>query len=227
MITRHIWKLSPSDFAFLWEECKTCFYLKVVNGIQRPPLIMPKIFMTIDSQMKRCFEGVRTESITSDMPEGIVEHSEKWVQSQPITIPGHISSCFIVGRFDTVVKLDDGTYGVVDFKTSERKAEHLSIYSRQLHAYAYALDNPGPGKPHLSPISKLGLLVFNPDSFTNHLGLGSLEGRLSWIEIPRNNEVFLEFLSEVLTLLEQPFPPDSSPECKWCQYRDTSRQTGL
>lgn len=47
MITRHSWKLSPSDFAFLWEECKRCFYLKVVNGIQRPPLIMPKIFMTL------------------------------------------------------------------------------------------------------------------------------------------------------------------------------------
>jgi hypothetical protein len=69
--------------------------------------------------------------------------------------------------------------------------------------------------------------IHDPNSFTNHLGLGSLEGPLSWIEIPRNHEAFLEFLSEVLTLLEQPFTPDSSPECKWCQYRDTSRQTGL
>jgi len=31
-------KLSPSDFAFLWEQCKRCFYLKVVHGIRQPSM---------------------------------------------------------------------------------------------------------------------------------------------------------------------------------------------
>ena len=46
------WRLSPSDFAFLWEECKRCFYLKVVKEFYRPRSLMPKIFNVIDAQMK-------------------------------------------------------------------------------------------------------------------------------------------------------------------------------
>lgn len=29
------YKLSPSDFAFLYEECKRCYYLKVIHNISR------------------------------------------------------------------------------------------------------------------------------------------------------------------------------------------------
>jgi hypothetical protein len=47
------WKLSPSDFAFLWEECQRCFYLKVVRQFYRPWSPMPKIFTKIDGIMKR------------------------------------------------------------------------------------------------------------------------------------------------------------------------------
>ena len=35
-MSNRAWKLSPSDFAFLWQECKRCFYLKNVTGFQRP-----------------------------------------------------------------------------------------------------------------------------------------------------------------------------------------------
>ena len=49
------WILNPSDFAFLWEECKRCFYLKIVSGFRRPGGPMPKIFNIIDEQMKTHF----------------------------------------------------------------------------------------------------------------------------------------------------------------------------
>ena len=62
------WTLSPSNFAFLWEECKRCFYLKIVSGVRRPGGPMPKIFTIIDAQMKgrflannSIFGGIRTE----------------------------------------------------------------------------------------------------------------------------------------------------------------------
>lgn len=221
-------RLSPSDFAFLWEGCKRCFYLKVVEGFPRPHSIMPKIFTVIDLQMRECFSGARTEEIAAGMPSGVIAYGEKWVQSEPITVPGNSSTCFIRGKFDTVVKLDDGTHAVVDFKTSARKAEHLPLYARQLHAYAYALENPDPGKFALSPITKLGLLVFEPDSFCNKsVNAASLEGSMKWIEIPRDDGSFLEFLAEVMSVLEQPSPPGGAPSCEWCQYRDTSRRTGL
>ena len=63
-----------------------------------------------------------------------------------------------------MVSFDDGTYGVMDFKTSNPSSESAELYSRQLHAYAYALEHPAPGKLALSPVTKLGLLYFYPDS---------------------------------------------------------------
>lgn len=221
-------KLSPSDFAFLWEECKRCFYLKAVDDFPRPSSPMPKIFNVIDSGMNKCFSGARTEQIAPGMPPGVVEYGQKWVQSEPIEVPGSSSTCFISGRFDTVARFDDGTYGVIDFKTSSTRGENLPLYGRQLHAYAHALENAAPSKLALSPISKLGLLVFEPQDFCNKGdSVASLEGSMKWIEIPRDDASFLEFLAEVVSILELPSPPGGSASCEWCQYRDTSRRTGL
>lgn len=227
-MAQHNWKLSPSDFAFLWEDCKRCFYLKIVSGFQRPRPIMPKIFGIIDNEMKAFFAGKRTGDFVTALPAGVVEYGEKWVESSPISISSHSSTCFVRGKFDTAIKFDDGTYGVVDFKTSERKAEHVPLYGRQLHAYALALENPAAGKLSLRPITRLGLLVFDPSSYSLAAdGTSSLSGGLTWIEIPRDKTGFLGFLGEVLDVLEQPDPPGGTPSCQWCAYRDTSRRTRL
>jgi hypothetical protein len=224
----HCWKLSPSDFAFLWEECKRCFYLKVVTGFLQPRPPMPKIFNLIDAKMKSCYANKRKQSIVPNLPPGVVEYGENWVESQAILLPNETATCFIRGRLDTVMKFDDGTYGVIDFKTSTRKAEHVSLYARQLHAYCYALEHPAPGNLGLSPVSRLGLLVFEPSSYVHSHGQeASLSGGLSWVEIPRDDQGFLDYLAEVLAVLEQPQAPGGSPSCEWCQYRDASRRTGL
>ena len=161
------WKLSPSDFAFLWEECKRCFYLKVVCQFARPRSPMPKIFTQIDLLMKQYFSGKSTTDIAPTLPPGVVGFGEQWVESQPISLPDHTSTCFIRGKFDTVVRFEDGSYGVIDFKTSESRSEHVPLYSRQLHAYAYALENAAPGKLQLSPVSRLGLLCVEPSQMLN------------------------------------------------------------
>ncbi|MFQ5874584.1 MAG: hypothetical protein ACE5JL_12395, partial [Dehalococcoidia bacterium] len=112
-------RLSPSDFAFLWEECKRCFYLKVAGNYDRPRTPMPSIFKRIESTMQRYFAGKSTEEFDPSLPPGVVEFGEKWVESRPISVPGHAATCYIRGKFDTVVKFEDGSYGVIDFKTTE------------------------------------------------------------------------------------------------------------
>lgn len=222
------WTLSPSDFAFLWEECKRCFYLKIVSSFRRPGGPMPKIFTVIDEQMKVHFTGKRTSDVLPALPSGILDPSGSWVQSTPLTVPRHSSTCVIRGKLDSIVKFDDGTYGVIDFKTSATKAEHVPLYGRQLHAYALALENAAPGNLALRPITKLGLVVFEPHNFSGeHNTPAALTGGLSWVEAPRNDAAFLAFLAEVLDVLELPNPPGGSAACEWCQYRDTSRRTGL
>ena len=221
-------KLSPSDFAFLWEECKRCFCLKIAAGLRRPPGPFPRIFGTIDNAMKNCFMKRRTEEIVASMPPGLVAFGEEWVESTPIAVPGRESTCFIRGKFDTVLQFDDGTYGVIDFKTTRSSPKHLAKYSRQLHAYAWALENPAPDKFTVAPVSKFGLLVYEPGRFSHELDAdAALTGRLEWIEIPRDDKEFLKYLAEVVEILELPEAPPPRRSCAWCKYRDASRETGL
>lgn len=221
-------KLSPSDFAFLWEDCKRCFYLKISAGFRRPPGPFPRIFGTIDNAMKDCFMKKRTEEIVAAMPPGVVAFGEEWVESTPIEVPGRDSTCFIRGKFDTVLQLDDDTYGVIDFKTTRVSPKHLAKYSRQLHAYAWALENPAPDKFTVAPVTKLGLLVYEPWRFSHEINDdAALTGKLAWVEIPRDDDEFINYLSEVVEVLELPEAPPARRSCAWCKYRDASRETGL
>ena len=218
------WKLSPSDFAFLWQECQRCFYLKVVHRVNRP-MTMPGIFNKIDSMMKQYFANKTTTEISSALPPGNVAYGEKWVESLPIALPGHMSTCFIRGKFDTVVKFEDGSFGVIDFKTSEIRSSSVSRYTRQLHSYAYALENPAPGKLSLAPVSKLGLLCVEPvEMLSTGGGSYAYKAEPTWIDCPRDDEAFIAFLGNVLDVLDRPEPPEGEPKCRWCQYRDSTRQ---
>jgi len=222
------WILNPSDFAFLWEECRRCFYLKVADNFPRPKLLLPKIFKIIDTHMKEFYAGKPTRDTMPFLPPGVVVAGADWVRSVPLAVPGHTSTCAIRGRVDSVLRFDDGSYGVIDFKTSGTTRRQTELYSRQLHAYAVALENAASKSLSLAPVTKLGLVVFEPDTFSGGSnGPACLSGPVNWVEILRDDSGFFAFLKEVLDILTLPTPPDASPACEWCRYRDTSRRTGL
>jgi hypothetical protein len=213
------YKLSPSDLTFLYEGCKRCFYQKVVNNITQPSIPLPSIFSQIASLLKNHYDGKHTSELHIALPTGTVSHGEKWVRSQTIELPNHKSTCYISGRFDIVVSFDDNSYGVIDFKTSNPSSDSAHFYSRQLHAYAYALEHPAPGKLALSPVTKLGLLYFYPDSvIQQNMEQLSYQANIKWIEIEKDEQGFLGFIDEVLSILELPEAPEHSPNCKWCEY---------
>lgn len=213
------YKLSPSDLTFLYDGCKRCFYQKVVNGIAQPSIPLPSIFSKIAGLLKNHYDGKPTSELHKDLPPGIVSHGEKWVRSQAIQLPNHDATCYISGRFDIVISFDDGTYGVIDFKTSNPSKDSARMYSRQLHAYAYALEHPASGKLALSPVTKLGLLYFYPDSISQqNLERLFYEAEITWVEIEKDEEGFLDFIDEVLDVLELPEAPEHSPTCQWCNY---------
>lgn len=213
------YKLSPSDLTFLYDGCKRCFYQKVVNNIAQPSIPIPSIFSQIASLLKNHYDGKSTSELHVALPPGIVSHGEKYVKSTPIQLPNHDATCYISGRFDIVVSFDDGSYGVIDFKTSNPNSESAALYSRQLHAYAYALEHPASGKLDLSPVTKLGLLYFYPES-VNQQGIERLsyEADITWIKIEKDERGFLNFIDGVLDLLELPKPPEHSETCQWCNY---------
>jgi hypothetical protein len=226
-MTEHIWKLSPSDLTFLWDECPRCFYLKVVHRFNRPATAFPGIFSRIDSLMKGYFEGRTTAEFTPDLPSGVVRMGGKGVESIPLRLPGHAAVCTIAGRFDSVLEFEDGSYAVVDFKTTSPRLEHVAFYSRQLHAYAYALEHPAPGKLNLAPVTRMGQFSLDLDGLERHSeDRFALLGPVLWQECPRDEAGFMAFLEVVMGVLEQPELPPAGEKCGFCKYRDSSRATG-
>jgi len=213
------YKLSPSDLTFLYEGCKRCFYLKVTKKITRPSIPLPSIFSKIAGLLKEYYDGKRTEELNPSLSPGIVKYGEKWVESKNIYFRHNRDTCYIKGRFDIVIEFDDGTYGVYDFKTANPEGEYSSFYGRQLHSYAYALENPADGALSLSPVSKLGLLYFYPTKVSQtRIDWLSFDAQIHLIEIEKNEQEYLSFLDEALTFLESDEPPSHFIDCQWCNY---------
>ncbi len=217
-----VYKLSPSDLTYSFEGCKFCFSLKVKNKITQPSMPMPGIFSAIAGRQKEFYSGRRTETFSSELPPGIVEYAEQWVESIPIKFEGIAASCYIKGRFDMVVKFDDGSFGVIDCKTASPSESKSQMYGRQLQAYAYALENPAAGQLSLKPITKLGLLYFEPTSFEQHnLKEQLFKGNLVWYEVQRDDPGFMKFMQNVLAILDS---DDITPQtCHTCEYCKTGK----
>jgi len=211
-------KLSPSDFAFLWNECKRCFYLKIAKNIRRPSTPMPTIFVKIDSIMKDYFENRCTTEFDKSLPKGKVEFGDRWIQSKVFDHKETGNKFFIKGKTDTVVSFEDGSYGIIDFKTSKIKPENVEKYSRQLHAYSVALEKPEVGKPFLKPIRTLGLLVVEPMSMFGDENGCSFKNSMSWQPIQKNYTGFKKFVDEMMSVLSLEEAPESDQKCQWCKY---------
>ncbi len=213
------YKLSPSDLTFGYQGCKRCFYLKVVHGISQPSIPLPSIFTQIANLLKNHYDGKHTSSLHTALPPGAVILGEKRVKSSVIQLPNHEDTCYISGRFDIVLSFDDGSYGVIDFKTGNPSKESANLYKRQLQAYAYALENPAFRALAISPITKLGLLYFYPSGINqNNLEKLSYEAEITWIEVEKDEDSFLGFVDDVLGFLELLEAPGCSPTCQWCGY---------
>jgi len=212
------YKLLPSDLIYLYDGCKHCFYLKVKHGIAQPSMPMASIFTTIANLQKSFYGNKRTEEFSLAMPPGRVEFGEKNVATNPLSFKGTSSTCYLTGRFDLIVKLDDGTYGVIDCKTAKGNDKKTQMYGRQLQAYTIALENPAPRKLALKPVTKLGLLYLEPDKFEQVAeDRQSLQGNLTWVEVPRDDNAFMGFLEEVVDLLDGAVPEmQRCDECEHC-----------
>ncbi len=213
------YKLSPSDLTYLFEGCKYCFGVKVKYSIGQPSIPMPGIFSIIASCQSRFYSGKRTEEFCKALPPGTIEYSEKWVQSLPIKLDNSNNTCYISGRFDFVIKFDDGTFGVIDCKTANPSDLKTKMFGRQLQCYTYALENPAPSKVALSPITKLGLLYFIPTNFNQITAMQqALEGELSWHEVKRDDGGFINFISDVMKILDsETIYPQTCDHCEYCQ----------
>lgn len=207
-----MYKLSPSDFAYLYEECKLCYCLKIKHGIYQPSMPMPGVFSAINTRLQGTLVGQNLQSLSKDLPDGRVIAQEGWVESEPV--PG--TSVFIKGKYDLLVKNPDGTHTLVDLKISQPGEDKIDKYKTQLTAYKFALEHPKTGEPIIT--TRLGLLLFYPDTVAFTAGTAKLDFPPHWLEVPVDMAGFLSFMQGIDKLLSGPLPAESKT-CKWCQYR--------
>lgn len=207
-----MYKLSPSDFAYLYEDCKLCYCLKVKHGIFQPSMPMPGVFSAINTRLQGNLVGKNLQSLSSTLPDGQVIIQEGWVDS--VLVPG--TSVYIKGKYDLLVRNPDGTHTLVDLKLSQPGDDKIDKYKTQLTAYKFALEHPKVGEPISA--TRLALLIFYPDTVAFTDGVAKLNFPPTWLDVPIDMDGFFAFMKSIDTLLSGPLPSES-PTCKWCQYR--------
>ncbi len=209
-----LYKLSPSDFSYLWEECKHCYYQKVKFGISSSG-IFPSMFGRINGLLQNSIMGKNLKDVHPTLPSGLIEIQEGFIKSLPI--PG-TKDCFVSGRFDILTKLDDGSYTVIDFKITTPDEEKIQKYASQLHAYKYALENPNNGKPPIK-ISRMGVVSINPEQMELVDGKILFTAKPTWHPIEENMQSFYTLIKSISEVLNGPLPIPSEA-CKLCIYRN-------
>ena len=209
-----MYKLSPSDFKYLWEDCKHCYYQKVKLGVLPHSGAFPAIFTRLNGLLQNSVMGLNLKDIHPELPSGIVDIQEGFLKSIPI--PG-AEDCYISGRFDILSKLDDGTYSVIDFKITNPDEDQIRKFSSQLHAYKFALENPTNGSKPVK-ISKMGIVSVSPDNIEHVGGKLVFSASPKWHPIEEDMDNFLNLMKEISTVLNGPLPAESET-CTLCLYR--------
>lgn len=206
-----MYKLSPSDFKYLWEDCKHCYYRKVKEGINLPS-IFPSIFNKMSGMLQKNVQDCNLRDLHPDLPSGKFVKQEIYMES----LPCPSGKSYIKGRSDLLAYLDDGTYGVIDLKMVNSKDADLDKFGRQLHAYKYAFEHCKEGEA--IKISKLGLLIAEPTDIRPAKGFIYYKVKPVWKEVAIDMDGFFKFVEEVEKLLDGP-EPQASHNCKFCAYK--------
>lgn len=208
------YKLSPSYFRYLWEDCKHCYYQQVKMGRPTPQTPFPAIFTRMNKLLQDSVIGKNLQSINQNLPSGIISTQEGWLKSKPVE---GAEDCYISGRYDILIPTEDGSQVVVDFKIINPDEDQIKKYSSQLHAYKYALENPAEGKEPIK-VSKLGLISISPESIKHTDGNFVFTAVPKWHPIEENMDGFLKLIKDISNVLngQLPLPSDT---CFYCKYR--------
>lgn len=174
----------------------------------------------LSAMQENHFNAATSAQLHPEIKEGRVLDRGGWVKSVPIPYNGQPSPYAIRGKYDLLMKFDDGTYGVIDCKFQGKDNDKSDFYSPQLEAYAYALENPVSGEA--KEVSVIGLLVWSPKKPLGDPQSGfSLGLNSSWFPITRNPAGLHERLQDFIEVISGPTPvrPTGCETCKFIAER--------
>ena len=157
--------------------------------------------------MRGAYQGQSSLKVAGK--EGVFDTKEYKLVSPLIPISDTVNIQFS-GKTDCLIRFDDGTVGILDFKTSDVKADTAQFYAPQLYAYRASID---------ANVSRMGLLCASPieAQLGDRISIGFSE---TWVEIPIDEDYWQGFTDKLATLLLTPFDQvEGNPKCPHCEYQ--------
>lgn len=231
-------KFSPSGLTYIY--CKRCFYLSYKYGINYSAGF-PGVFSTLDVAHKNRFQDLSTREMFSKFPDGKfyktvsadvvkVRKKNKEPQFKKMELPGFIKSgilidnkdreFYLAGKPDLVVKFDDNTYGILDFKTTSED-DKTQAYKHQLEAYAQIFQTPGATgvaeTPKLFPISYMGLIQFTPKDIFEHNDTNYKQNfNINHYQLKRDTDDFYNHITNLIDIILNDKIPIFNNKCSIC-----------
>ena len=147
MVKNKVHIINPSELSYI---CNHCAYLKKNYDLENRGISVG-VTQTLDSIEKKFFLG-STSKISENLPDGeVIDPSNDTFYSK-ILKDNKGRNFQIKGKGDALIKFNDGTHGIIDYKTSKFKEKNggnyrsdllkkVKEYSHQLHCYALLYSN--------------------------------------------------------------------------------------
>ena len=218
MKDQNIINYSPSEFAFGFEACNSCYYDKKINGIELK-VPFPGIFSKMDSLQKNFYHGKSSKLLSDKLEEGqIVGDFNKMLRSE-ILYDLKDRPFTLSGKIDGYIKHKD-SFTIVDFKTTKINESKVDTYATQLQTYALMMEKPKEGSLELTPVKRLGIFCFEPSDITE-LGKNNCNMVMDtkWFDIPRDDKDLIGYITKIQDVLFSKTKPQSSPTCGVCNFK--------
>ena len=142
--------ITPSSLSYL---CNHCLYMKQNHGLQNSS-ISAGITGTLDSIEKNFFLG-NSKKIDDSLQDGQTIDPLNGCVYSKVLLNGKKRAFRITGKGDAIIKFNDGTSGIIDYKTSKFKKKNpkdysfndaklkhkVNEYDSQLHSYFLLYSN--------------------------------------------------------------------------------------
>lgn len=218
--------LSPSDFAYLLQKCPRCWWLKTRKAGEFSEAL-PSMFKKVDSLMR---EQISVDVIQSLGVEALAPRKFGKLRSEPIEFPSLGVTIQIFGYLDQAFEVEGGL-SIEEFKMTEGTPNMVARFTRQVHSYVFAIENPQEGEGE--QVLQAGLTCWSPEGFRFRMDKmeerGSSKALMAYQvgsfirqDVPIDRGWFMKELERVAEIAAGDLPP-SEHTCDRCRLVDAVR----
>lgn len=218
-------------------ECPYCFYLDRRLGVDRPPGFPFSLNSAVDHLLKKEFDHHRAKQTPHPLMEAYgldavpFQHPQmdEWRDSLKggVTYYHEASGFILCGGVDDIWQAKTGELIVVDYKATSKDgevgldAEWQDGYKRQMEFYQWLL------RRNDFKVSTTGYFVYVNGKRDAKAFDGKLEFDVKLIPYEGDDAWVEEAAIAASECLRSDIPPESSPTCDYCLYREQAASVTL